>query len=109
MVKAKHKGKRNKTRYAYTKSVREKGKPSVNKMLRSFAVNDRVHINVNPSIHSGMPHRRFQGKTGTIVGKQGSCYVVEVKNILATRQIIVHPVHLSKQKFVKTIKSRYSR
>ncbi|MEM0372396.1 MAG: 50S ribosomal protein L21e [archaeon] len=97
MVKAKHKGKRSKTRYAYRKSIRERGKPSVNRMLKKFSVGDRVHINVEPSVHAGLPHRRFQGKTGTVVGKQGTCYVVEVKNILAKRNVIVHPVHLSKQ------------
>ena len=98
MVKARHKGKRNKTRYTMKKSVREKGKPTVNKMLQKFDVGDKVHIKADSSIHKGMPHRRFQGKTGEITGTKGSSYILKVKNILATREIIVHPAHLTKQK-----------
>jgi large subunit ribosomal protein L21e len=97
MVKAHHKGPRSKTRYAYKKSVRERGKPSVNKMMQKFEVGDFVHINVDSSVHNGMPHRRYQGKTGKVIGMQGDSYMLQVKSILATRKIIVHPAHLKKQ------------
>ena len=104
MVKAHHKGPRSKTRYAYKKSVREKGKPSVNKMMQRFKIGDFVHINVDPSVHNGMPFRRYQGKTGKIIGMQGNSYILEVKSILATRQIIAHPAHLMKQE-LKPVKA----
>lgn len=98
MVHAKHRGIRSKTRHKLRKHVREKGMTSVNVMLREFNKGDKVHIEINPSVHSAMPHRRFDGKTGTVIGKQGNCYLVEVKNIDANRVIIVHPAHLKLQK-----------
>lgn len=101
MVKVKHKGKRSKTRYAFTKSMREKGKPTVNKRLQKFKIGDYVHIHIDSSIHVGMPHRRFNGKTGKVVAIQGKSYVLEVKNMNALRKVIVNPVHLSIQKNIK--------
>ncbi len=98
MVHQKHKGLRHKTRYRYKKSVREKGMPTVNTMLREYKPGDKVHIEINSAVHSGMPYRRFIGKVGTIVGKRGNCYVVEVMNINALRTIIVHPAHIKLQK-----------
>jgi len=32
---------------------------------------DKVHIITNPAIHKGMPHRRYHGKTGEVIGKRG--------------------------------------
>ena len=96
MVKAKHKGPRAKARHMSKKSKREKGMPSVNKMLQEFADGEKVHVSINPSVHSAMPHRRFVGKTGVVVGRRGSCFIVEVKDMSALKRIIVHPAHLSR-------------
>lgn len=98
MVKFKHRGKRSKTRHKFKKSVRQKGLPSINVLLQKFDKGDRVHVKVNPSIHSAMPQKRFDGKTGVVTGKRGDCYLVKVKNIRAERIIIVHPAHLKKQR-----------
>jgi len=106
MVKAKHKGPRAKSRYITKKGKREKGMPTVNKMLQVFEVGEKVHININPSIHSAMPHRKFIGKTGEVKGKQGNCYIIKVKDMNAVKDIILHPAHLSpikKQSVVKPI------
>ncbi len=96
MVKATHKGPRAKGRYMTKKNKREKGMPSVNKMLQEFEVGEKVHVGVNPSVHSAMPHRRFVGKTGKVVNKRGECYIVEVRDMDAVKDIIVHPAHLSR-------------
>jgi len=98
MVSHRHRGVRHKTRAKYKKSKREKGKPTVTKMLQKFKLGDRVHINVDPSLHQGMPFRRFIGKTGLIVGKQGVCYFVKISDMHSEKTIIVHPVHLKLQK-----------
>ena len=95
MVKSKHKGPRAKSRHLSKKSKREKGMPSVNKMLQKFNEGDLVHVQLNSSVHSGMPHRRFVGKTGVVKGKKGVCYIVDVKDMNAVKEIIVHPAHLS--------------
>ena len=101
MVKAKHKGKRSKTTHKLRKNVREKGKPTVNKMMQKFKKDDIVHVKTDPSVHKGMPFRRFTGKTGKILGTRGDCYMVEIRDINAKKKIIVHPVHLKKQTIVK--------
>jgi large subunit ribosomal protein L21e len=96
----KHKGKRHKTRQKLRKHKREKGMPTVNTLLREYKEGDRVHIEINPSIHSAMPHRRFHGRTGTVQGRRGDCYLVKVKNMNALRTIIVHPAHIKLQVIV---------
>ncbi len=95
MVKAKHKGPRAKSRHVAGKHKRDKGMPSVNKMLQEFSEGEKVHVKINSSVHSAMPHRRFNGATGTVVGKRGSCFIVEVRDMNALKRIIVHPAHLS--------------
>jgi large subunit ribosomal protein L21e len=98
MVHYKHRGVRSKTRSKYKKTKREKGRPTVNRMLQTFHIGDIVHVNVDPSLHRGMPFRRFVGKTGRIIGKQGSCYLVRIYDMHAEKNIVVHPVHLKLQK-----------
>ena len=98
MVKFKHKGPRAKSRGKLTKSKRQKGMPNVNQYLQAFNTGDHVHIIIDPSVHVGMPARRVMGKTGKVVGKQGECYLVQVNDMNATKQAIVHPVHLKQQK-----------
>lgn len=98
MVKFKHRGKRSKTRSKYRKHKREKGRPTVNKMLQTFHIGDRVHVLVDPSLHKGMPFRRFIGKTGTVIGRQGACYFVKIPDMHSEKVILVHPAHLKVQK-----------
>ncbi len=96
MVKA-PKGYRHRTRKLLRKRVRERGAvPPLSLLMIDYRVGDKVHIDINPAIHKGMPHRRFQGKTGTVVGYRGRSLVVEVylgdkKKILYTRQEHVKP------------------
>ena len=39
-----------------------------------------MDIKIDPSEHSGMPYRRFHGKTGRIIAAQGNAFVVAVKD-----------------------------
>jgi large subunit ribosomal protein L21e len=43
-----------------------------------------------------MPFRRFHGRTGRIVGKQGECYYVEIRDGNSMKKVLAHPVHLKK-------------
>lgn len=101
MVKCKHKGPRAKSRKPLTKKVREKGTPNINKILTEFEVGQKVHVKPDSSMTSGLPHRRFFGKTGQIKRKQGNCYVVELKDMAKNKEVIIHPVHLKTQKVTK--------
>ena len=95
MVKA-PKGYRHRTRKLLRKDVRERGAvPKVSVLLREYNVGDRVAIKIDPSFHYwGMPHRRYHGLTGTVVGRRGSCYIVEVYLGDKRKVLFVPPVHL---------------
>ncbi len=92
----KSKGKRSKTRKKLRKNIREKGKLSINRIIQDFPPGSKACIRIDPSVHSGQPHPKYHGETGTILGKQGKAYVVEIKNQNKTKSVIVRPEHLQK-------------
>jgi len=90
-----HKGYRSKTRQKHRKNVRKRGLGSIEKYLIDYEVNDKVDIITDPSQHKqGMPHFRYHGRTGTIVGQRGRCYIVEVKLGNSTKTLIIGTEHL---------------
>ncbi|MEM3857756.1 MAG: 50S ribosomal protein L21e [Thermoprotei archaeon] len=88
------KGYRNRSRKLLTKSPRTRGMPSPSAMLREFSEGDKVVVDIEPSVHKGMPHRRFQGRVGTVIEKRGRGYVVSVPTENANGIITVRPIHL---------------
>jgi large subunit ribosomal protein L21e len=94
----KSRGYRARTRKLLSKKPREKGKIGLSKLLQEYQPGNRVVIKMNPSIHKGMPHRRYHGKVGAIVDKRGRSYVVSVTQGDATKEIIVRPEHLEPYK-----------
>lgn len=93
MVKA-PRGTRHRTRKLLRKNIREKGAvPSLSLLMIEYKEGDRVHIVINPSIHRGMPHRRFHGRTGVVVGKRGKSYIVKVYLGDKEKTLFVRPEH----------------
>ena len=66
--------------------------------LRQFEMGEKANIALDPAVHKGMPHRRFQGYTGTIAGKRGDAYFVNVVVGSKQKQLVVRPEHLEKAK-----------
>ncbi|MEM0065920.1 MAG: 50S ribosomal protein L21e [Sulfolobales archaeon] len=94
MVKASQ-GLRHRTRKLLKKSVRERGAiPKLSLVMQEYKVGDKVHIVPNPAIHEALPHRRYIGKTGTVVGKRGRAYLVELLVGSKKKVIITVPEHL---------------
>lgn len=89
-------GLRRKTRSKFKKNVRKKGKISIRNYLQHFKVDDKVALLMEPSLHMGIYHPRFQGDVGVVVGKQGSCYKIKIIDGGMEKLFIVHPVHLKK-------------
>ncbi len=89
-------GLRRKTRSLFRKHKKEKGKMSLKKYLQSFNKGDRVELGVESSVHKGMYHPRFHGKTGSIKAKTGKCYEVLITDGGKQKILIVHPVHLKR-------------
>lgn len=89
------KGYRSKTRKLLRKSVRERGSiPPLSTLMYQYKEGDYVVIKINPSIHKGMPHRRYHGRVGVIVGKRGKAYEVKVTDGGKEKLLIVRPEHL---------------
>jgi large subunit ribosomal protein L21e len=77
-----------------TRHLRHKRKLTVSDMVRTFTVGSKVLISVKP-IREGMPAPRYHGKHGSILAKQGSAYIVEVKDGNALKRLVVSPLHLT--------------
>jgi large subunit ribosomal protein L21e len=88
------KGYQHRTRSLLKRKVREKGKTGLSKVLRDYMPGDRVVVKINPSVHRGMPHRRFHGKVGVIGERRGRAYLVSVPQGDAIKELIVRPEHL---------------
>ena len=62
-------GSKRKSRSILTKSNILRG---ISYLLIDYKIGDKVIVNIDPSEHNTMPHRRYQGKIGTIkeIGKR---------------------------------------
>ncbi len=89
-------GFRRKTRSKLRKTPRTKGKIRLNRYMQEFKVNEKVILNAEPAYQKAMYHPRFHGKIGIITGKQGSCYLVKIKDGGKNKDLIVHPLHIKK-------------
>jgi large subunit ribosomal protein L21e len=77
-----------------TKKPRERGMQSLGRLLHVYKMGDKTVVKIDPSVHKGMPHARYQGKVGTIQEKRGSAYLVRIEEGNKTRNLIVRPEHL---------------
>jgi large subunit ribosomal protein L21e len=66
-------------------------------VIQKFEIGEKVHIVLEPSTHKGMPHPRFHGKTGTVIGQRGRAWVLEVPDGDCTKVVIARPQHLKPQ------------
>ena len=80
------------------KGVRERGLSRISRAIQKFEVGQKVHIVIDASVHKGMPHKRFHGRTGTVKGMRGRAYIVEVRDGGKIKQLFVRPEHLMPQK-----------
>ncbi len=88
------KGFRSGTRQILRKSPRERGLPSLSRIIYPYKIGEKVVIKIDPSIHKGMPHPRFHGKVGTIIEKRGRAYVIEVRDGNKLKKVIARPEHI---------------
>ncbi len=95
---AHHNGPRKKTRYKLKKALRERGISPVTSVIQQFSIGEKVHIVCNPSVQKGMPHRRFHGKTGTVLEKRGRAWVLEIRDGNADKVVIARSQHLKAQR-----------
>jgi large subunit ribosomal protein L21e len=53
-----------------------------------------VTIVIDSSVQKGWPHNRFHGMTGTVVGRRGRAFLVDVRFGGRIKQAVVRPEHL---------------
>jgi large subunit ribosomal protein L21e len=90
---ARSRGFRRKTRYVLKRRMVR----SLSYLLHDYNKGDKVVVNIDPSEHKGMPHRRFQGKVGVVdnVGRRTLTVRVNMGNkekILISRLNHVKPM-----------------
>jgi len=90
------KGPRAGTRYKLQRKPRNRGLTKITMSLQTFEEGERASVKIDPSVHKGMPNKRFHGLTGIVKGTQGSCYVVEVKDGNMAKTVVARPEHLKK-------------
>lgn len=90
-------GYRKGSRQKLSKSHRDKGKISLTKYFQAFNEGEKVQLSLEPSVPKGKFSTRYNGEVGVVVGKKGECYIVKIKDLKKEKEILVHPIHLSKE------------
>ena len=93
MAKRAHGGRQG-TRSILKKSKAERSRVFINRVMHPYAEGDSVAIVLDGAQQKGMPHRRFQGKTGIIAGIQGRAYVISVLDGDMQKTVVARPEHL---------------
>ncbi|MDP6098815.1 MAG: 50S ribosomal protein L21e [Candidatus Thalassarchaeaceae archaeon] len=94
-------GLRQGTRSIASRSKKDRGRLFISRAIHPYKIGDSVAIVIDGGQQKGMPHRRFQGRTGTISGKQGRAYVITVKDGNMTKTVVSRPEHLRPQSEVR--------
>ena len=91
-------GIRSKSRHILRRKPRDRGISSITRAIQQFETGDSVSVNIDSSVHKGMPHPRFQGVTGKIEGMQGDAYLVGITVGKKHKTLIVRSEHLGRVK-----------
>lgn len=87
-------GMRTKTRYKLKKDIRDRGIPSISRVLHPYEIGDTIAVKINSGVHRGMPHPKFQGKIGKISEQRGAAYVINIKDGNKEKQLIARKEHI---------------
>ena len=93
MTKRTH-GYRAKSREVLSKHPRERGRPGLIRWMYKYNAGDKVIIDIDPTNIVTAPHRRYQGKVGSVVGTRGRALVIEIKFDREKKTIITTPDHV---------------
>mmetsp|Transcript_24912 Transcript_24912/g.41279 ORF Transcript_24912/g.41279 Transcript_24912/m.41279 type:complete len:162 (-) Transcript_24912:54-539(-) len=103
-------GVRARTRHMFSKKHRQHGPINLSQYLMKVKVGDYVDIFADPSIHKGMPHKGYHGRTGIIFNVTKSAVGVRVNKLVNGRilekRVHVRIEHVRKSKCQKEILQR---
>mmetsp|Transcript_20401 Transcript_20401/g.33656 ORF Transcript_20401/g.33656 Transcript_20401/m.33656 type:complete len:162 (+) Transcript_20401:64-549(+) len=100
------------TRDMFAKPFRQQGEPALSKYLITYRVGDIVDIKGDGSIHKGMPHKYYHGRTGVVFNVTKTSVGVEimkpVKQRLVRKRINIRIEHVSpsrsRENFLQRVK-----
>lgn len=87
------KGTRNKLR----NDPRNRGTSPPQRQVEQFEDGETVHLTLDPSVPEGQFHPRFNGHTGTVVGRQGSAFKVRITDGDTEKFVVARAAHLRRQ------------
>lgn len=90
-------GPRKATRNKLKNDARDRGASPPQRSVQQFDDGEKVHLTLDPSVPKGQFHPRFNGRTGTVVGEQGSAFKVEIEDGGVTKTLIAAAAHLKRQ------------
>lgn len=76
---------------------RDRGTSPPQRAVQEFEEGQHVHLTLDPSVPDGRFHPRFNGHTGTVIGKQGAAYKIRISDRGKEKTLIVKPAHLRPQ------------
>ena len=85
------------TRGKLSNAPRDRGTSPPQRAIQEFETGSRVHLKIDPSVQEGRFHPRFDGRTGTVIGKQGRAFKVEIVDGRKPKTLIVRAAHMSAQ------------
>ncbi len=89
-------GFRARTRRTLSRNPNSRGKISLARLMQKFNSGDRVTIDIESAVHKGMPHPRYEGRSGIVVGMQGRVYKVAIMDGGIRKIFLSNAVHLRK-------------
>ena len=85
------------TRNKLKNKPRERGTSPPQRAIQEYEEGQKVHLKIDPSVRDGRFHPRFNGHTGTVVGKQGRAFNVEINDGGKRKTLVIKPGHLRAQ------------
>jgi len=87
-------GFRRKSRGVLIKKPRQRGLQPLGRLLHEYGAGEKVVVKIDPAVHEGMPHSRYQGRVGVVAEKRGRAYVVKLEEGGRVRDLIILPEHM---------------
>ena len=79
------------------KRVKTRGKIQFSRYFQELKIGDKVAIIRELAIPCNFPSR-LQGRTGSVEGKRGKAYIIDIMDQNQKKKFIIEPIHLKKIK-----------
>ncbi|WP_408958077.1 50S ribosomal protein L21e [Natrinema sp. 74] len=90
-------GPRQGTRRKLANDPRDRGTSPPQRAIQEYEAGEKVHLKIDPSVPDGRFHPRFDGRTGEVIGKQGSAFKVQINDGGSDKTLLVTAAHLRAQ------------